>query len=351
MKSIFDLTKDDLKTWLKEQGEKPFRTSQVFEWLYTHKVKRFEDMSNLSKATRELFEKNFTINLPDVVRSEKAPDGTIKFLSQLSDGEEIESVILAHNDHFTLCLSTQVGCAMGCKFCLTSKMGLKRNLTSGEIVAQLMTANEFVGEGKRVRNIVYMGMGEPFHNYENVIKSLQIFTDQEGLRISNRRITVSTSGLIEEIEMFGQEERTKANLAISLNGVREESRAAIMPVTRKHSLERLIEACRNYPLESQQRITFEYVLLRGLTDDMKDAKALVKLLHGTKSKVNLIPFNEHDELSTFKSPEPAQVLEFQRYLLKHGLMATLRTPRGNGISAACGQLATKNKKKNEQTTI
>ena len=350
MQSIYDLTKDDLKGWLSLKGEKPYRAKQIFEWLYIHKVSSFKDMSNLSKATREFFEQSFTLSLPDVIQSEKANDGTIKFLSQLKDNEEIESVILAHDDHYTLCLSTQVGCGMGCKFCLTSKMGLKRNLTSGEIVAQLMVANEFLGEGKRVRNIVFMGMGEPFHNYEETIKSLQIFCDAEGLGISNRRITISTSGLVEGIEMFGHEERAKANLAISLNGVRDESRAEIMPVTKKHNLEDLIAACKAYPLESWRRITFEYVLLKGLTDDLKDAKALVKLLHGTKAKVNLIPFNEHDDLK-FKAPLPAQVLEFQRYLLKHGLMATLRTPRGRGISAACGQLATKNKKKNEQKTI
>ena len=295
-------------------------------------------MDNLSKDFRKLVAESFSLERIVIEESVIAPDGTVKFLQQLADGHQIETVILRHDDHDTVCISTQVGCAMNCKFCLTATMGLIRNLTAGEIVDQVLNTTEFLSAGKLPRNIVFMGMGEPFHNYDNTIKALAILQNSYGLNYSSRRVTVSTSGLVPEIIRFGKEQEIKANLAISLNGVTQEARKLLMPISKRYSLEELIEACKAFPIENRKRITFEYIMLKDLTDSLTAAKKLVTLLHGTKSKVNLIPFNEHNRLE-FKSPSKSKIKEFQQYLLDHGILATLRTSRGQGISAACGQLA------------
>ena len=268
-----------------------------------------------------------------------ATDGTVKMLQELADGHRIESVLLNHGDHFTVCISTQVGCAMGCKFCLTAKMGLKRNLTPGEIVEQVLNAQSLLPAGKILRNIVYMGMGEPFHNYDNTIRSLKIFLNPHGFDFSARRITVSTSGIVPGIERFAKEPEVGVNLAISLNGVTQEAREKLMPVSRRYSLDELIQSCRQFPKESRRRITFEYILMRGVTDSLVSARELVRLLHGIRAKVNLIPYNEHAELQ-YRAPEPEIIKQFHQYLMDHGILATMRVSRGQGISAACGQLAT-----------
>lgn len=319
-------------------GQKPFRATQLFQWLYLHRADSWDLMSNLSQAFRQLLAKSFRIERIRIVNRQTAADGTIKILQCLDDGYEIESVLLQHEDHHTVCISTQVGCAMGCKFCLTAGMGLKRNLTVGEIVDQVLNLYTLLPEGGSIRNIVYMGMGEPFHNYENTIKSLTVFLNGHGFNFSSRRITISTSGIIPGIERFALES-DKANLAISLNGVTQEARKKLMPISKRYALEDLIQACKNFPTESRKRITFEYILLKDVTDSLQSAKALVKLLHGTKSKVNLIVYNENPNLE-FKAPEEITVRQFQQYLLDHGLIATLRSSKGQGISAACGQLAT-----------
>lgn len=228
---------------------------------------------------------------------------------------------------------------MACKFCLTAGMGLERNLTPGEIVDQILNAYRLLSKGELIRNIVYMGMGEPFHNYDNTIKSLEILTSPGGLNFSSRRVTISTSGVVPGIKRFAQEKKVKANLAISLNGVTQEARKELMPISKRYSLEKLIQACREFPTESRKRITFEYILVDGLTDSPQAAREFVKLLHGIKSKVNLIPYNENDQLS-YKSPQDSNIKQFRQYLLDHGIVATLRKTRGQGISAACGQLAT-----------
>ncbi len=350
MQSLLDQTYPQLAETLAKEGEKSFRASQIFNWLYQKRVAGVEEMSNLSQGLQNKLSQSFTLKREKPQKAQQAKDGTIKFLTPLADGLQIETVILRHGDHNTVCLSTQVGCGMGCRFCLTAKMGLKRDLTPGEIVAQVLNAYDLLPPGEKIRNLVYMGMGEPFHNYERVIHSLMIFTDPQGFAFSWRRITVSTSGLIPEIIQFGKDQRAKANLAISLNGVTEEARQQIMPITKKHSLTKLIQACEAYPAEKRERITFEYVLLQGVTDSLRDAKALVKLLSRAKAKVNLIPFNPHSGLE-FAAPTPARVKEFQEYLLNHGLPATLRSPRGQGISAACGQLAAQRKKENETEAV
>ena len=335
---ITDLTEADLKEWLIERGHKPYRATQLFQWLYLHRVDSWHLMSNISQKFIEEISEAFSFpNLPIVNKSE-ADDGTVKFLQQLADGKWVESVLLKHENHYTVCISTQVGCGMACRFCLTATMGLIRDLSAGEIVEQVLNAYSLVPEGHNLRNIVYMGMGEPFNNYDNTIQSLKILLNPHSFGFSARRITVSTSGIVPGIERFAKEEMVRPNLAISLNGVTQASRKELMPVSRRYPLEDLIKACRQFPKESRKRITFEYIMLDGITDSLSDAKKLVSLLHGIKGKVNLIPFNEHPQLK-YKSSPPEAVKQFQKFLMDHGLIVTLRTSKGQGISAACGQLA------------
>ena len=336
---ISDLTKEELRQWAIHAGEKPFRANQLFTWFFAKKESSLEGMSNLSKSFKEKVAKHFDLEPIQIDKKIVATDGTIKFGQRLSDGRLIESVLLRHDDHNTLCISTQVGCAMACRFCLTATMGLVRNLTPGEIVDQVINAYSLLPEDETLRNIVYMGMGEPFHNYENTLKSLDIFLDPEGLAFSSRRITISTSGLIPEIRRFGMENKLKANLAISLNGVTQKAREELMPIGKRYKLKELMEVCKEFPSESRKRITFEYILIDSLTDSMESARQLVTLLHGIKSKVNLIPFNEHPDLQ-FRATSKEQIKNFQQYLLDHGITATLRSPRGLSHEAACGHLAT-----------
>lgn len=336
--SLYNLSEEEVKAWLTERGFKAFAAQQVYNWLYVHQVRSFEEMSNLAKATRAALDEAFSLDLPEIAEVNQSADGTKKFLTRLSDGELIETVLLSHDDHHTLCLSTQVGCAMGCKFCLTASLGLKRNLEPFEIVAQVFLGHRLLPAGSRVRNLVFMGMGEPLHNYENLVAALKILLNRRGLDYSWRRITISTSGLVEQILRFWQEPDVNAALAISLNGVTQTARAELMPITKRHSLEKLMAALKQLPLEARERITFEYVLIEGLTDDLASAKGLVALLNGIKAKVNLIPFNEHPDLP-YQAPEPKRVKEFQRNLLDKGLLATIRKSRGQDVSAACGQLA------------
>ncbi len=338
---ITDLTEEDFRDWAVRNGQKPYRAVQLFNSLYLHRAGSWDEMTTISKEFRRKIADSFSLGTIPIVDKKMAADGTIKFLQELEDGNGIESVLLQHDNHYTVCISTQVGCAMACRFCLTAKMGLKRNLTPGEIVEQVLNASTFVPAGKSLRNIVYMGMGEPFHNYDNTIKSLKILLNPHGCDFSARRITVSTSGLVPGIERFAKEKAVKTNLAISLNGVTQESRQKLMPVSRRHSLDALIRTCKDFPSEPRKRITFEYILLDGLTDSRESARKLVGLLHGIRSKVNLIPFNEHPDLE-YKAPSKEKTKIFQQYLLDRGILATLRTSRGQGIAAACGQLAVQN---------
>jgi len=335
---ITDLTEEDLKEWLIKRGHKPYRATQLFQWLYLHRASSWEDMSNISKKFVQEISNHFSISSLPIIKKTEADDGTVKYLQQLDDGHGVESVLLKHDDYYTVCISTQVGCAMACRFCLTATMGLVRDLSAGEIVEQVLNAYQLLPAGQNLRNIVYMGMGEPFNNYHNTIKSLKILLNPHGFGFSARRITVSTSGIVPGIERFAREKMVKPNLAISLNGVTQESRKTLMPVSRRYPLKDLIDACQKFPKESRKRITFEYIMLDGITDSISDAKRLIKLLHGIKAKVNLIPYNEHPQLA-FKASSSESVKRFQKYLLDHGMVATLRTSKGQGISAACGQLA------------
>jgi len=263
-------------------------------------------------------------------------DGSIKYRLLLEDGQSIESVFIPHTSHNTVCVSSQVGCGMGCDFCMTGTMGLVRNLKTSEIIDQVFAVYQDIPAEQKLRNIVFMGMGEPFHNYQNLMQALEILTDEHGFNFSQRRITVSTSGLLPKIRRFGKE-KIKANLAISLNGVTDKVRSKLMPVNTAYNLEKLMKVCREFPLESRRRITFEYILIRDLTDSIEDAKGLIRLLHGLKFKINLIPYNS-DPANKYQAPSQKQSRKFQKYLLDHDVVAPLRISKGQDIQGACGQL-------------
>jgi 23S rRNA (adenine2503-C2)-methyltransferase len=327
-----NFTPEELASFLAGMGKERFRAGQVLRWIYQRGVTDFDSMSDLSKDLRgELKHRAFVSDwTPEAV--EQSVDGTRKYLFRLGDGESVETVrIPMEGERTTLCISTQVGCAMGCTFCLTGCFGLVRNLSAAEIVNQVCAA---VKDGP-VNNIVLMGMGEPLHNLDNVIKALQILYAQEGFAFSVRKVTLSTSGLVPQMEELGR--RIGVNLAVSLNATTDAVRDILMPVNRRYPLSRLMAACRDFPLQPRQRITFEYILIRGVNDSLEDARRLVKLLHGIKAKVNLIPYNEH-EGSDFRAPAGSDIEAFQTYLLDRNIVAIRRASKGQDISAACGQL-------------
>jgi 23S rRNA (adenine2503-C2)-methyltransferase len=321
-----------LVDFLAGMGKEKFRAEQLMRWIYQRGVEDFADMTDLAKTFREELSQNATISSFTEKAIEVSSDGTRKFLFRLNDGRSVETVLIPmEKGRSTLCISTQVGCAMQCSFCLTGTFGLERNLTTCEIVNQVCA----VRKDYPVDNIVLMGMGEPLHNLDNVVNALQILCAATGFDYSSRKVTLSTSGLVPEMKELGQ--RIKVNLAVSLNATTDEVRNELMPVNRRYPLSELMEACRRYPLPPHQRITFEYILIQGVNDSLADAKRLVKLLHGIKAKVNLIPFNEHSG-SVFKAPDERVIRVFQTHLLDRQIVAIRRASKGHDISAACGQL-------------
>lgn len=338
MEAIKNLTLDALTRWMAERGEPAFRARQVFHWLYQRRAQDFEAMTDIAKPLRQLLAAHFTVGLLERHEVRTSKDGSIKYAFKLADGAVIESVLMPNNTHHTLCVSTQVGCAMGCAFCLTARMGLVRNLEASEIVQQVVEAYGDLPEEALIRNVVFMGMGEPLHNYDNLVTALEILTEDHAFGFSWRRLTVSTSGLVPAIRRFAEED-VRANLAISLNGVTDEARTKLMPVNKRWNIAELLRACREIPKEPRVRITIEYILLEGITDSLADARRLVKLLHGLKCKVNLIPFNPWPG-SPYRGPDLAHARAFQEELLDRGLLATLRISKGQDILAACGQLST-----------
>ncbi len=303
-------------------------------------------MTNLSKKFRqELSQIAFIPDLP-LLRTEESRDGTRKFLFHLQDGNRIESVLIPDKKRLTLCLSTQVGCAMGCRFCLTGKIGFKRDLTTAEIVNQILAVKGTLPEKTSVTNIVLMGMGEPLANYQNTIKSIELMIHPEAFKFSSRRVTLSTVGLITEIERLPRE-KVQFRLAISLNASDEETRSRLMPINQRYPLKDILRCCRNFPLRPRARITFEYVLLDGENDSPGDAKRLLKILRGIPSKVNLIPLNEAPGIP-FRRPSEEKVRRFQEILLEGGLTAIVRASKGADISAACGQLQGKSSGRSAQ---
>ncbi len=323
-----------------ELGSPRYRGEQLFRWVHGQGVTEFAAMTNLAKPLREALAEQASLTTLAIDQVQTSADGTRKLRLLTGDGHAIESVLIPDGDKLTQCISSQVGCALGCKFCATGKLGFTRNLTPGEIVDQVYRGRALLAEvepGRRLTNLVYMGMGEPLHNYDHVVRSLEILTHELGANLSQRRITVSTAGIVPGIVKLGGE-TVRPNLAISLNGASDQVRTAVMPINKKYDLEALLGALRAYPLEHRRRVTFEYVLLSGVNDRPEDAERLAALLRGFPAKVNLIPWNPHAG-AEFARP-PAEAIEaFQNRIKALGLPAYLRTPRGDDIAAACGQLA------------
>ena len=326
------LNREQLEEFLSRMGKEKYRAKQILHWIYQRHVTDFEQMTDLAKKFRcELSEQAFVSSWePEFI--ETSSDGTRKYLFRLDDGESIEAVKIPMDEgRATLCISTQVGCAMGCQFCMTGTFGLARNLRPEEIINQICAALQ---DG-RITNVVLMGMGEPLHNLDNVVTALQIMYLDDGLGYGSRRVTLSTCGLVPEIIELSQ--KIKVNLAVSLNATTDEVRDKLMPVNRRYPLDELMRACQEYAQNTRQRVTFEYIVIGGVNDSVADAKRLVKLLHGVRCKVNLIAYNEHDG-ADFKAPAEESIKTFQSYLLQRDIVATLRASKGQDISAACGQL-------------
>lgn len=319
------------------RGEKPFRGKQLYHQIYERKEFDFARMSELSKSFRQRIAEQFKIELPQVWRRSESHDGSVKLLLRLEDGRFVESVFIPEEQRDTLCISSQVGCDVGCTFCMTAQMSFERNLQPPEILGQVLIA---IKEGllkERGFNIVFMGMGEPLYNYRNVMKAFRIMIDPAGMALSHRKITVSTSGVVPILRKM-QQEAVLPNLAISLNATTDPVRDVIMPINQKWKLEALIQACRDFPLEPRRRITFEYVLLQGITDSDQDALRLVRLLEGMRAKINLIPYNPNPGLP-YRRPPAERVERFKEILSEHYMSAFVRKTRGDDVSAACGQLA------------
>jgi 23S rRNA (adenine2503-C2)-methyltransferase len=331
---LSELELEALEALFEERGIPRFHARQVFRWIWKRGVTDFSAMTDVGLALRTRLSEEFTVRTPAVVTREVSEDGTQKFVLRLHDGRLIEAVYIPDTPAQTFCISTQVGCAMGCAFCLTGKMGLIRHLTAGEIASQVRVLSHALGLSEF--NIVLMGMGEPLHNYDATMKALRIINDSHGLGVGPKRVTLSTVGLVPMLDKLAQEE-LMPNLAISLHATTEEQRAAIVPTTKKYSVEDIIDAARRFPLSKRSRITFEYVLLAGVNDSMADARRLAKLLAGIKAKVNLIPLNAAPGIP-FERPSDRQVDEFARTLAERGVTVSVRKSRGRDIRAACGQL-------------
>jgi 23S rRNA (adenine2503-C2)-methyltransferase len=342
-----DMELHELEEALAQIGAQRFHARQVFQWVHKRGVTDFELMSDLSRDLRLHLSRHFALTTPHVVRREQSADGTSKVLLRLSDGKHIESVCIPEHpvtgsasepDRLTFCLSTQVGCAMRCAFCLTGRMGIDRNLTAGEIVGQVRVLARELGALDARFNIVLMGMGEPLHNYDQTMKALRILADEHGLAVSPRRVTLSTVGVLPALERLATEP-LMPNLAISLHSTTEAQRDMLVPINRKYGIEELLDACRRFPLKRRERITFEYVMLKDVNDTADDARRLVRLLNGIRAKVNLLPLNEAAGIP-FERPSDAAVNRFARILAERGVTVSVRKSRGRDIRAACGQLIT-----------
>ncbi len=337
---IKSLTLPELTEQMQGMGSETFRSRQVYKWLWQKHARTFDEMTNVAKTVRVALAEKFYIAFLTPVGVLQSRDGTVKFLWKTHDDWQIESVLIPDEDRLTLCVSSQVGCAMACTFCLTGDLGLKRHLRPSEIANQPLQIRPVMpkvglSEEARITNIVMMGMGEPLHNYDNLVPALKTYLDEDALGFSHRKITVSTVGLVPRMQQLAAE--LPVNLAVSLNASTEEQRREVMPITRKYSMKTLLDACRDLPIPQAKRITFEYVMMGGFNDSMEDAARLVKLMHGIKSKVNLIPYNENPDRAIKRPPE-ARVRAFQHYMVSRGIQCSVRTTRGIDISAACGQL-------------
>ncbi len=349
--SLLDFTKKELLTLIKPS----FRVNQIFGWLYHQYANSYDDMKNIPKALREELAEKYIVNPLKIINKEISTDGTIKYLLELQDGKTMEAVWLKMKDaiyaedgelvqeaRFTICVSTQVGCKVGCSFCLTAKGGFTRDLTTGEIVAQVVALkrdNEH--KHNRMINIVYMGMGEPLDNLDNLAKAIEIFKEEEGLCISGKRQTVSTSGLSNKIDRLGEMD-LGVHIAISLHAVDDKLRTELIPMNKAHNIASIIEAVKRFPIDTRKRVMFEYLVIKDKNDDLASAKKLVKLLSDIKAKVNLIYFNPYPG-TPYERPSKESMVSFADYLINHGLLCTIRDSKGMDISAACGQLKEQSK--------
>lgn len=347
--NLVGLTREEMKTAFASAGLEPFRVQQVWLAMYKHGVRNFAGMTTISKKQQALLAEHFVIGRAKVDKDLTSFDGTRKWLLEFPDGNKIETVLIPEEDRGALCVSSQVGCTLSCTFCHTGTMKLVRNLASSEIVGQVMSARDGMGEWERksddklLTNIVMMGMGEPLYNYENVSRALQVMMDGDGIALSKRRITLSTSGVVPMIERCGRE--LGVNLAISLHAVTDALRDVIVPLNRKYPIKELLQACRDYPAASNaRRITFEYVMLKGVNDSDADARALVKLLKGIPAKVNLIPFNAWPG-APYECSSNNRIRAFGNIVQDAGFSSPMRTPRGRDIYAACGQLKSESERK------
>ena len=338
MKNIKDYNIEELKNKFTEMGEKPFRAEQVFRWIYKENVESFDDMTNLSLELREKLKQNYTMCIYKILKKQVASDGTIKYLFDVLDGNAIETVLMKYHHGYSLCVSSQIGCKMGCKFCASTGIPFARNLTSGEIVEQLLAVER--DEKIKISNVVFMGIGEPLDNYDNVVNAIRIINNPKGINIGARHISVSTSGFVPKIYQLA-EENIQCTLSISLHATTDEKRSQMMPVNNRYNIKELMQACKDYIAKTNRRISFEYALAKDNNDNLEDAKRLAKLLHGMLAHVNLIPINKIEN-GKFDKSSNENILKFRDYLNDHGIVATIRRELGSDIDAACGQLRRKN---------
>jgi 23S rRNA (adenine2503-C2)-methyltransferase len=338
-KNILELDRKELTSWLGTRKIESYRADQILKWIYLRQADQFDLMTDIAKDIRPLLEDHFTIGRLQKETVEISKDGSQKYLFKLQDGKRIESVLIPERDHYTLCISSQVGCAQDCRFCLTARAGFQRNLSKAEIVSQVRDIKHQTEDSMPLSNLVFMGMGEPLANYKNLVDAIEVITDSSfGLGFAGRRVTVSTAGLVSRLAALGRD--TKVNLAISLNATENDTRNRLMPINRKFPIEKLLKACQHFPLPGGRRITFEYVLLKDVNDSVEDAHRLVKLLRPIKSKINLIPFNPYEDCQ-YQRPDEDTILRFQKILIDKNYTVMIRRSKGQDISAACGQLAGK----------
>lgn len=334
--NLLDFTLEEMQEFISALGKEKFRAPQIMKWLYQSGSLSFDEMTTLSRDFRAKLSQISIINRPKIIKVQKSKDQTMKALLQLEDGLFIESVLIPGKNNWTICVSTQAGCAMDCTFCLTARNGFKRNLNPSEITGQILTLKDELPDCPEIKNIVMMGMGEPLANYDNVVKAIKNITCDFGMGFSNRKITVSTCGLAPQIIRLGQD--ICINLAVSLNAHDDDTRSKLMPVNKKYPLNVLLDACKKYPMPGRRLLTFEYILLDGINSSIQDAKKLAALLKDQRCKLNLIVFNEYPR-SPFKSPSLKTVAAFQKTLIDHHYTTMLRASKGSDILAACGQLS------------
>jgi len=344
--NLLDFDRKGLAAFFVEMGDKPFRATQVLKWIYQEDVTDFDQMTNLSKSLRAYLKQHCTITPPEILVEQIASDGTTKWIVEMGLGNRIESVFIPEEKRGTLCVSSQIGCALACTFCSTAKQGFNRNLSVAEIIGQLYVAQKRLGEDKRITNVVMMGMGEPLLNFDNVVAAMNLMMDDFTFGLSKRRVTVSTSGIVPAMNRL--HDVCDVSMAVSLHAANDELRNELVPINQKYPLKELMVACRDYASQGPRKyITFEYVMLDGINDSVQDARALVKLLKNVPSKLNLIPFNPFPN-SDYRCSSAETISRFKDILYKAGIVTTIRKTRGEDIDAACGQLVGKVKDKSRR---